>query len=143
MPTSGSEHESPQRFSTLPSWVSVPVALSYDLALKGSQSTALGILALLSGLVLFFGGIIASAVYPTPYRVPRFLKYCLDDDGSGVPLSEGCANVRFLVGRDLGNPTLVDWLQTQWLPFGSLFLVLVGVIMIAAGLLRDSHADQS
>ena len=127
----------------LPSWVSVPFALTYGWALKASRSTALGLVALTFGLALFVAGTIAIAAYPEPYRVPGFLKYCLTDDGGGLPLSEGCANVRYLVGLDIGNPTLVDWLQAQWVPFGSLFLALIGGIVMATALMQDSDSDQS
>jgi hypothetical protein len=100
----------------------------YDLVNRASRSRTVGLVLLTAGLSLFVAAIIASIAYPEPYLVPKFLKYCLDDRADGRHLTEGCQNVRFLVVRDLGNPTLVDLIQAaRWLPVASMVAGFAGL----------------
>ncbi|MEE8519456.1 MAG: hypothetical protein V3S98_10070 [Dehalococcoidia bacterium] len=113
-------------------------------ALRAGRSRALGLVILISGGALFVGGIVTSVAYPEPYRVPGFLKYCLDAVPDGLTLSEGCANVRFLVARDLGNPAWVDWFHgAPWLRYASLFATIVGVAVATSGQLWVEDTDRS
>jgi hypothetical protein len=100
----------------------------YNLVNRASQSRTVGLVLLTAGLSLFVAAIIAGVAYPEPYRIPGFLKYCLDDSGGSRYLTEGCQNVRFLVARDLGNPALVDLIQAaRWLPVVSMVAGFAGL----------------